>query len=68
MADTVADITRTSGPVVWRGTMLRFKDRDDLYVKLSRMGKQARSIGFSSRELLDLRDLVEDLITAEGDG
>ena len=68
MADTVADLTRISGPIVWRGTMLRFKDRDDFYVKLSRMGKQARSIGFSSRELLDLRDLVEDLITAEGDG
>ena len=68
MADTVADLTRISGPIVWRGTMLRFNDRDDLYVKLTRLGKQAVAIGFNSRELLDLRDLIEDLITAEGEG
>ena len=67
MADTVADLTRISGPIVWRGTMLRFRDRENCYVKLTRLGKQAAAIGFNSRELLDLRDLIEDLITAEGD-
>jgi hypothetical protein len=68
MADTVADITKTSGPIVWRGTMLRFRDRDDCYLKLTRMGKHSVTIGMNSRELLDLRDLVEELIEAEGGG
>jgi len=66
VADTVADITRTSGPIVWRGTMLRFDERDTCYVKLTRLGVKAVSIGFNSRELLDLRDLVEELLDAEG--
>jgi len=46
--------------------MLHFEERDSYYVKLTRLGKRAASIGFNSRELLDLRDLIEDLITAEG--
>jgi len=65
MADTVADITQTSGPIVWRGQILRFRGREHDYVKLTRMGKAAKDIGFSTRELLDLRDLVEQLIKAE---
>ena len=62
MADTVADITKTSGPTVWRGIMLRFKDRDHNYVQLNRLGKNTQKIGFSARELFELRDLVEELI------
>ena len=65
MADSVADITRTSGNIVWRGEMLSFQDRDDYYVKLTRLGKRSASIGFSSRELVDLRELVKELIRVE---
>ena len=65
MADAVADLTRTSGPIVWRGVLLRFENREDLYVKLTRLGRRSQEVGFSSRELIGLRDLVKDLITAE---
>ena len=68
MADVVADITKISGPIVWRGTMLRFSGREDCYVKLARMGKRSATIGFSSMELLDLRDLIKEMITAEEEG
>ena len=50
---------------MWRGQILRFRGREHDYVKLTRMGKAAKDIGFSTRELLDLRDLVEKLIIEE---
>ena len=67
MADTVADITKTSGPTVWRGVILRFRDRDHNYVRLTRLGKNTQEIGLSARELFDLRDLVEELIKEDSD-
>ena len=68
MADSVADITRTSGNIVWRGEVLSFQGRDDYSVKLTRLGKRSASIGFSSRELIDLRELVKELImVSEGE-
>ena len=68
MAETVVDLVRPVGPIVWRGTMERSIGRDDCYVKITRLGKRSASIGFSSVELVDLRELVKGLIAAEGDG
>ena len=68
MAETVVDLIRPVGSVVWRGTMVRSSGRDDCYVKITRLGKRSQEIGFSSVELVDLRELVKGLIAAEGDG
>ena len=68
MAEPVADLVRPVGSVVWRGTMMRSSGREDCYVKITRLGKRSASIGFSSVELVDLRELVKGLIAAEGDG
>lgn len=68
MAESVADLTRPIGPIIWRGTLLKFRDRDDLYVKLTRIGRKQAAIGFSSRELLDLRELIKDLIKVSEGG